>query len=116
MGYVRHQAIVVTSWDADLLKRAHLKAVDLGLRVTNVIPSEVNQYQSFMVGPDGSKSGWDVDGEGDLKRHAWRCWANEQRHEDGSSSLYWVEIDYGGDEAEKVSINDWSGKGGGAGS
>lgn len=95
MGYVRHHAIVVTSWDFVLLERARVCAVELGMTVTEIKRSTVNSYCSFLIAPDGSKEGWDASDEGDQQRAAFVLWLDDQRYEDGSTSLDWVEVQYG---------------------
>ena len=58
MGYMRHHAILVTSWDAKLLASAHAQAVKMFAYVSPISPAFVNGYQSFFIPPDGSKEGW----------------------------------------------------------
>lgn len=118
MGYMRHHAIVVTSWDVELLTAAHAKAVELGDRhpnslfetrlfaVTEITPDGINGYRSFLVAPDGSKEGWEASEAGDAARAALIEWLNEQRYEDRSSSLDWVEVQYGDDDLQTRIVND----------
>jgi hypothetical protein len=60
MGYMRHHAIIVTSWKRELLEQAHARAVELGMSVSEVTGEVTNSYRSFLVAPDGSKEGWDT--------------------------------------------------------
>lgn len=108
MGYERHHCLVVTSWNAELLTEAHQAAVDIfakaaaggypGMRVSEVVPSPRNGVTSFFVPPDGSKEGWDESEAGDGARNAFVEWLNARRYDDGSTSLDWVEVQYGDDE------------------
>lgn len=107
MGYMRHHAILVTSWkikhdtvtEAPNLKLAHKKAREIfGKTVTPIIKSPVNGYGTFMVAPDGSKEGWTDSAAGDDRRAAFIKWLDEHRYDDGSSSFDWVEVQYGDDE------------------
>ena len=108
MGHVVHHAIVVTSWDATLIDAARKKAVTLGASVSPLIKSAVNDDYSFLIGPDGSKSGWDESDNGDAQRNAWVKWAHRKRYEDGSSSLCWVEVAYGSDDRSAlVTRSEW---------
>lgn len=55
----------------------------------------VNGAVTLFIGPDGSKSGWPEDKEGDRLRE----WVIQQlesfTYEDGSSPFKWVEVRYG---------------------
>lgn len=45
MGYIRHHAIAVTSWNDELIKKAHEKAMQIFKdRTSNIIESDVNGY------------------------------------------------------------------------
>lgn len=68
MGYIKHHAIAVTSWD-EIITKAHEEAVRIfGHLVTPIIDSGMNSYQSFFIAPDGSKEGWELSNEGDHNR------------------------------------------------
>ena len=105
MGYMAHNAIIVTSWNHEGIEQAAKKATELGLLVTPVSAEGVNGYKSFMVCPDGSKEGWAPSNEGDIKRSEFRDYLNSVTYEDGSSSMEWVEIRYGSDD-DAASIVD----------
>jgi len=99
MGYMRHHAIVVTSWNNDLIKEAHEKAKGLCSSVSNITEVVINGYSSFFVAPDGSKEWWEDSDKGDCARNSFVEWLNSKRYEDGPS-LAWVEVQYGDDEGE----------------
>jgi hypothetical protein len=108
MGYVRHNAIVVTSWDDAVIAKAYNKAAELGCLVTGIVTDGVNSYRSFMIAPDGSEEGWEESSAGDIRRAQFRGWTQTVRHSDGSSPLEWVEIDYGSDDADPdVVDHEW---------
>lgn len=108
MGYVRHNAIVVTSWDDEVIIKAYQKAAELGCLVTGTVIDTVNAYHSFLIAPDGSKEGWAESDEGDTRRAQFREWTRTVRHSDGSSPLEWVEVDYGSDDADPdVVDHEW---------
>lgn len=65
MGYMRHHAIVVTTYTDDHARLALGKALELGMSCSDVVASPVNGYLSFFVAPDGSKEGWARSKEGD---------------------------------------------------
>lgn len=106
MGYMRHHAIAVTSWDEELILLAHEKALEIFDYVSPVSPKVINGYRSFFIPPDGSKEGWDKSTEGNKRRRIYIEWLNAQRYEDGSSSLQWVEFQFGDDNLETKIIND----------
>jgi hypothetical protein len=103
MGYIRHHAIIVTSWDT-YISKAHAKATEIFGKpksdfhmgpiaaVTPVTDSTVNFYQSFMVAPDGSKEGWDHSDQGDLARAEFIQWLKDD------SCCAWAEVQYGDEE------------------
>ena len=103
MGYIRHHAIAVTSWNDELIKKAHEKAMQIFKdRTSSIIESDVNSYQSFFIAPDGSKEGWGESDIGDVQRKTFKDWINEQAYEDGSNSLSFCEFFYGDDNGESL--------------
>jgi hypothetical protein len=100
MGYMRHHAIVVTSWKDDVLEAAHVRALEIFKHVAPVTPAVINGYRTFLVAPDGSKEGWDESDAGDIARGQFIDWLNAQRYGDGSSYLQWVEVQFGDDNRE----------------
>jgi len=98
MGYMRHHTIVVCSWDEKLLALAHTKAEAIFPYVSTTSPPAMNGYAAFFIPPDGSKEGWDDSIRGDNRRQRFLDWCEEQRYGDGSTSLDWVEVQFGDDE------------------
>ncbi len=97
MGYMRHHAIVVTSWSGVAIDKAHLEATSTFPEVSPIITSDINIYHSFFIPPDGSKEGWDESNVGDGRRDAFISWIHTLDYEDGSNPLAWAEIQYGDD-------------------
>lgn len=98
MGYMRHNAIVVTSSSPSAFDKVYAFAVASGACVTNVVDGVVNGYRSFMVCPDGSKEGWAQSEVGDLQRFAILDYIRTFAWpEDGSSPIDWVEVQFGDD-------------------
>lgn len=99
MGWMRHHAIVVTSWSSKALTRAHNRAAETfpSGTVTELSGSVANSYGSFLVAPDGSKEGWDDSEAGDDNRAAFIAWLIEEFRDkcDGSSIVDWVEVQFG---------------------
>lgn len=57
MGYVKHDAIVVVSFDKTELEACRAKALILGLPVSETVECGTNGYASFLIAPDGSRKG-----------------------------------------------------------
>lgn len=104
MGYIRRNAIVVTSWHSGAAKAAAQQACDIGMMVLGPSDKAVNGYSSMLVCPDGSKEGWIESNTGDKQRKEFREWLETQRFEDRSSNLEWVEISYGSDDREATIV------------
>lgn len=106
MGYMRHHAIIVTtSQDIAPIYRKALEIFD-PILVGNIVKSTVNGYYSFFIGPDGSKEGWIDSMDGDTNRGKFIEYLESQRYSDNSSSINWVEIQYGDEERETKIVND----------
>lgn len=111
MGYIRHHALVVTSWSgerliavhdaANLLARANPNLAGL---VSPVMTSATNGHLSFFVAPDGSKEGWPLSDEGDALRAAIVAECERSRGEDGDAYVEWVEVQYGDDDGETIIV------------
>lgn len=97
MGVMCHHAIVITSFDEKAISDAHTKALQIfpAEQVTSVTPRYMNGYQSFLIGPDGSKEGWEDSYIGDTNRERFVEWLNSYAFDDGSSLLTWVEVEFG---------------------
>lgn len=129
MGYMRHHAIIVTTYSRKLAQDAYLKAISIhekyektlysgpapksGLLTTLVSAlheSPVNGYFSFCIYPDGSKEGpqWVESKAGDELRDEFIAWLESQRHEDGSSSYDYAYVRFGDADGEDMLL--WSSK------
>jgi len=116
MGYMRHHAIVVTSWSDEDIARAHAKAREIfeapwgiGHRpfaVSPVLNAAINMGGTFIIPPDGSKEGWSTSDDGDYRRSQFIAWLETTRYEDGSGPLDWVEIQYGDDDLDTRIVRD----------
>ena len=104
MGYMRHHAIVVTSWDNKILRKAHKKAKKLFKQVAPITPPAINGYVSFLIAPDGSKENWLPSDHGDEKRREFIEWTDRLRDEVGFKIDY-VEIQFGDERRETKIIS-----------
>ena len=105
MGYMRHHAIVVTSWSDELMEKAHAKARKIFPTVSDLMNGSINGYLTFAIPPDGSKEGWGESADGDSRRDSFVAWLKEQAYDDGSSALAWVEVQYGDDNKETLVVH-----------
>lgn len=108
MGYIRHNAIIVTTWNAELATATAAEARALGLSVLGPSEEAIDGYRSVVIVPDGSKEGWGDSDLGDERRAALKGWLQSQRYDDGSSPLEWVEVAYGSDDCEASIVDtEW---------
>lgn len=108
MGYMRHDAIVVTSWKREAIEEAAAKACDLGLEVLGPSAVVTNGVSTLLVCPDGSKEGWDESDAFDAKRAKYLEYLNSVRYEDNSSCLSWVALAYSSDDKEAtITAHTW---------
>lgn len=115
MGYMCHHAIIVTSYDKDILVKTHAEIKKLieehyatprvlrpikfpSIQVTPVTRPVINGYCSFLIATDGSKEGWHESDMGDSCRDKIIELLDSKAFEDGSNSLTYAEVQYG-DEA-----------------
>lgn len=105
MGYVRHHAIVVTSWNKEKIPLAVELARKLGCQVLGPSIEVVNGYTSILICPDGNKEGWSDSAKGDERRYVFVKWLRSQVHEDGSGPFEWVELAFGADGPEPEVVN-----------
>lgn len=97
MGYMRHDAIVVTSWSAQWILDAYNQAIDLGLQVLGPSEEVTNDYRSILICPDGSKEGWPESDTYNQLRLQYIDWLNSVKFSDGSSTLSWVAVSFNND-------------------
>lgn len=115
MGYMRHHAIVVTSFGKEYAEEAHDKATGIfaaleglstpPLKPSPIMESPANNYYTFVIPPDGSKEGWPPSDKGNECRSRFASWLDQQRYGDGSSPHAWAVVRYGdenGDNALEV--------------
>jgi len=103
MGHTTHNAIIVTSWEEDLLQKANEKAISIFgsiAAVSPITPATMNGYRSFLIAPDGSKEGWDHSNIGDQKRACFINWLDAQAYDDGGNALDYVEVQFADDYGE----------------
>jgi hypothetical protein len=109
MGYMRHHAIIMTSWKKEVIEAAAVEARRLGCETAGPVESMTNSFWSLLIAPDGSKEGWDESDAGDERRAALVRWTKTLRYEDGSSPLEWAEVVYSNDDNDAELVqHEWS--------
>lgn len=105
MGYIKHHAIVVTSYSKDDILSAYNEASTIGLQVIGPSATATNGYSSILICPDGSKEGWKTSNDGNEKRNIFKEWLR------GQWQLEWFEASYGNNDADaKITSNAWEEK------
>lgn len=114
MGYIKHHAIIVVSWDDKLLKKVHAKAKKIFKEkfaqdelvrngeklVSPIIDSIINSYQSFFIAPDGSKEGYNTSTLGNDARDEFIKYIKSLAYSDGSNAVNYTEVFFGEDNNE----------------
>lgn len=95
MGYIKHNAIIATTWQTE----AADGLVDYAKRVgAEAIRGEerTNGYVTVCITPDGSKEGWESSNEGDGQRGLLRQWLEGADMQ--GFYFEWCEVGYGNDD------------------
>jgi hypothetical protein len=107
MGYIKHHAIIVTSW-GDYIKQAHEAAIDIfGETVSGIVSSQMNATESFFIAPDGSKENWEESNIGNERRQKFIDWVESRNDKDGGNAVSYCEVFYGDDfgDSQVVAFN-----------
>lgn len=105
MGYIAHNAIVVTCWSDETIEAAADYARGLGFEVAGPTADKCNGYRSILLAPDGSKEGWQTSEYGDKRRDAFVAWMKQQT----DHYFEWVEVRYGNDDETATLVrHEWS--------
>lgn len=105
MGYIRHDAIVVTAWQTKDIEAAAEVARSFGLEVLGPSKPAVNGYQSILICPDGSKEGWRHSDDFDGKRAGFIHWL---RNPEDGIWLEWCAVAFGNDDGgAEVTAHAW---------
>lgn len=111
MGYIKHHAIAIVTWNKEEADKVYKKAIELfngfdkaieakptrklGKRfVTKPMSCPINSYYSLFIAPDGSKEGWGHSKEGEKLRNELLDWIDKEM-----SSVDYALIRFGGDDA-----------------
>ncbi len=107
MGYMRHHALIVTTYDEKRIDdaREQAEAIFGSKDVTPILSSRSNGYWTFFIQPDGSKEGWAESDDGDERRAKFIKWIDDQRHSDGSCPFDYSEVQYGDENGDDKILN-----------
>ncbi len=106
MGYIRHHLIAVSSFDKDKIDWIHQKAKSIfESMVTDVLYSPVGAWNTFFIGPDGSKEGWDDSHKYDRFRDIFIELIEDEKYEDGSNAVRYCEFYFDENHSEVVRHN-----------
>ncbi len=107
MKNIVHHAIIVTSRNLIRLNSIREKCVDLmnskisskqaASMISATLPSISNQFQSFIIIPDGSKENYDISDEADNARSNVVEFLNGLDNSDSDTAIRFVEVSYGTD-------------------
>jgi hypothetical protein len=103
MGYIKHHAIVVTSWDFNTICEVATDANKLFRSVAPVsglLGPGVNGYYTLCIAPDGSKEDWDDSAKGDVARNLFMD-SLEKR-----SQVSWVLLSFGDEQGPAKIIRE----------
>lgn len=89
-----HNAIIVTSFHKELAEKAKKQADYMFCLKSDLLQSEINDYYTFFIPPDGSEDGSPESDAGVKMRRAFMDWVDAQAYEDGSNSICAVELFY----------------------
>lgn len=98
MGYMKHDAIIVTTFDAGAASLALTRAQELTLPTTDITLGIADSQYTFVIVPDGSKEGWAESDKMDATRGQYLSWLNAQAYKDGSNILDFIAVRFGGDD------------------
>ena len=99
MGVENNECIIATTWNKEAVaevKRWIDKYVPEGFQLLfHISDCVVNNKQTIIMAPDGSKKGWDVAIEGERIRDMFIKKLESFDYEDGSNPFDFVEVSYG---------------------
>lgn len=98
MGVENNECVIATTWNLDAMREIREWVKTLSHKVQPLfvfVPSIVNDKETLILAPSGSKKGWDEDKRHEVLRNELINLINSFNYEDGSSPFDWVEVGYG---------------------
>lgn len=102
MGIENNECIIATTWNNEVVEKIKKwideeidPAFDEFKKLFCIIPSVVNNKQTIILAPDGSKKGWETAEKGKIVRDIFIDKIESFNYEDGSNPFDYVEVGYG---------------------
>ena len=98
MGVENNEVIIATTWNEKVIIKVWEwieKLPDDQKQLFSIIPSLYNSKQTVVLGPDGSKKGWEEANRGESLRNEFIKFLYTFNYEDGSNPFDFVEVGYG---------------------
>lgn len=107
MGWIKYNAIIVTTWDTERMEKVRVAALGFfrEQQVSPVMESPTNGYATVFIAPDGSKEGWDASNDGNKAREDFFEWMRKE------PDLYVDAVDVGYGEIKCYRVEDSIGSG-----
>ena len=98
MGVENNECVIATTWDNNKIEsiKQWVKTLDKHHQTLFAfLPSLVNGKQTIILGPDGSKKGWDIANTVEILRNNFIKQLESFNYSDGSNPFDYVEVGYG---------------------
>jgi len=95
MSHVQHNVICFTCFEKEKTVECRHRLIEIGLDVTDISVSSVNEYFTFFTVPSGSKAGWPPAEEHMRKIEMAKEVIKSYDYDDGSSSIDFKWVTYG---------------------
>jgi len=98
MGVENNECVIATTTDTRAMQKIKDWVMTLSTNEQSLfafLPGLINSKQTVVMGPDGSKKGWDTSKRGEVLRDQLVAIFVKQDYEDGSNPFYWIEVGYG---------------------
>jgi len=98
MGVENNECVIATTWSSDYMNKVKewiSTLSDCEQSLFAVLPSIVNNKETVILAPDGSKKGWAEAESGKARRQAFIKVLQDFDYGDGSNPFDWVEVSYG---------------------
>lgn len=101
MGYIKHNAVVCTTYSKEYAVQANKKAKEIFEKyevgfeklVSEILEYVINTGYSFFIAPDGSKEGWETSNKCNDARKEFLNWIEES-----NNHCDFIEVTFGGDD------------------
>jgi len=98
MGVENNECVVATIGNEEMIENIRLwigKLPEDQRQLFAIIPSLINGKQTVVLGPDGSKKGWEEAERGEVLRNEFIAQLIKYDYSDGSNPFDYIEVGYG---------------------